>query len=118
MYPDCKGSRLVRKIDNRGERTDWRCPRCQREWDDDRYAQMVTAAHEASKFEDIDGDTWCSVEYAQRKTGRSVKTIRTWIGRGELDTVCIIAGRRLKYVRLEQVRERHEAAKRPRGRAA
>lgn len=118
MYDECRGARLTRTVDDRGVRSDWHCPRCHREWDEDRYAAMVTAAHEASRFEDIDGVTWCSVEYAARNVGRSVKTIRTWRDRDGLETVCIIAGRRERFVRLDQVRERDEKAKRPRGRRA
>lgn len=118
MYDECKGARLTRTIDDHGQRSDWRCPRCRREWDDDRYAQMVTAAHEATKFEDIAGETWCSVDYAARETGRKVKTIRTWINRGEVASVCIVAGRRTQFVKLDEVRDRHAGAKKRRGRAA
>jgi hypothetical protein len=118
MYDECKGARLTRKIDDHGNRTDWRCPKCKREWDDERYAQMVTAAHEATKFEDIAGETWCAVDYAARVTGRGTKTIRTWINRGEVATVCVVAGRRVQFVNLAEVRERHARAKKRRGRAA
>jgi hypothetical protein len=110
LYDECKGRRIVRHVDDNGERTDWRCSSCKREWDEDRYAQMVTAAHEAAKFEEVAGDMWCSVDYASRDTGRSPKTIRTWINRGELSTACVIAGRRTKFVKLDEVRKRHEQA--------
>jgi len=121
MYDECKGKRLVRKMrplyDKDGDRVrdrhgnglwdleDWHCPTCHRTWDEDEYARMVTAANERTKFEDIDGETWCSADYAARKVDRSVKTIRTWINREELATLCLIAGRRLPYVSLEEVRE-------------
>jgi hypothetical protein len=120
LYESCRGARLVRKLVPRGDAeghktwvlTDWHCPRCKRSWDEDRYAAMVTAAHERTKFEEIDGVTWCSDEYAARKVGRSVKTIRTWINRGDLPTVCLIAGRRTRFVPLGEVEARHEKAKR------
>ena len=113
-----QGERPTRKIDDNGERSDWRCPKCRREWDEDRYAQMVTAAHEATKFEDIAGDTWCSVDYAARETGRKVKTNRTWINRGDIAAACIVAGKRTKFVELAEGRERHASAKKRRGVAA
>lgn len=125
LYEECKGKRLVRKLvpyrDSDGfkrwRHSDWHCPRCHRSWDEDRYSAMVTAANERTKFEEIGGETWVSPDYAARKVGRSVKTIRTWADRGELTTVCLIAGRRTRFVALSEVVERHEKAKR-RGRAA
>lgn len=126
MYDECKGKRLERKMrplyhdgervrDGKGnglwEFEDWRCKRCRRTWNEDEYARMVTAASERTKFEDIDGETWCSADYAARKVERSVKTIRTWINREELATLCLIAGRRLPYVSLEDVRELSEVRK-------
>lgn len=113
LYETCRGARLVRKLTPKrgpeGEKvwdySDWHCPRCRRSWGETRYAAMVTAANEAAKFEDIDGQTWCSDDYAARKVGRSVKTIRTWVNRGELSTVCLIAGRRVRFVNLGEVEE-------------
>lgn len=121
MYDECGGRRLQRKLrpkyDKDGNRVrdekgnglwdfeDWTCPKCKRTWTDDEYARNVTAAGERAKREDIGGDTWCSADYAARKVDRSVKTVRTWINREELATLCLIAGRRLPYVCLEDVRE-------------
>ena len=110
MYDACKGARIIRKINHRGERTNWFCPRCERDWTEDRYASMVTAANEAAKFEHIADETWCSVDYAARDIERSIKTVRTWINRGELTTACLIVGRRKPFVNLRQVRARHAAA--------
>lgn len=104
MYDECRGARLTREVLDDGTRTEWQCSRCRREWDEDRYAQMVTAANESTKFEVIGADTWCSVDYAARTVGRSKKTIRTWISRGELDTACLLAGRRAPFVKLADVR--------------
>jgi hypothetical protein len=119
LYEACRGARLVRKLepyrDKDGEKAwrhgDWHCPKCHRKWNEDQYARMVTAANEQAKTEDIDGEVWCSADYAARKVERSVKTIRTWINREELATLCLIAGRRLPYVSLEDVRELSEARK-------
>lgn len=119
MYDECRGVRLVRKLaparDDDGNKvwkiTDWHCPRCKRSWTDERYRAMVTAAHVATQREDIDGTAWVAPEYAARELGRSVKTIRTWINRGALVTVCLIAGRRVKFIDLNEVRERHEDSK-------
>lgn len=126
MYDECKGSRIIRKHEpyrDEGGRKAWRwsawfCVKCKRTWTEDRYASMITAAHEATKFEDIDGDVWCSVDYAARTTGRSESTIRQWIHKGHLATVCIISGRRVRFVRLSDVLKRHEAAGRRRTGAA
>lgn len=120
MYDECGGRRLQRKLrpkyDRDGERVrdakgnglwdfeDWTCPKCKRTWTEDEYARNVTAAHERAKVETIDGTTWCAPDYAARKVDRSVKTIRTWINRDELATLCLIAGRRLSYVCLDDVR--------------
>lgn len=125
MYDECKGKRLERKLrplygkdgdrvrDRNGnglwEFDDWRCRACKRSWDGDEYARMVTAANERSKFEEIEGETWCSADYAARKVDRSVKTIRTWINREELSTLCLIAGRRVPFISLDEVRELAEA---------
>lgn len=111
LYEACGGVRLVRKLvpfrDDDGNKawrkSDWNCPRCHRSWDQDRYAAMVTAASEAAKFEDIDGETWCSDDYAARKVGRSVKTVRTWVNAGKVATVCLVAGRRMRFVSLSDV---------------
>lgn len=118
LYDECRGVRLVRKLtparDSEGRKvwrlTDWHCPRCKRSWDEDRYAAMVTAANEAAKVEHIDGQDWCSVDYASRIVGRSVKTIRTWLNRGKVSEVCIVKGQR-RFVSLADVEARHEEAK-------
>lgn len=121
LYEECRGVRLVRKLapgrhPETGEKvwrhTDWHCPRCKRSWDDDRYAAMVVAANEGAKVEVIDGSLWCALDHAARKVGRSVATVRTWVHRGELSVLCVIAGKRKPFVNLTDVEARHEAAKR------
>jgi hypothetical protein len=119
LYDECRGAPLVRKLKPaRGEDgkkvyrfTDWHCPKCKRKWDDDAYARHVTAANERTKFEDIDGEVWCTTEYAARLVGRPEVTVRVWLSRGFLSTACIVAGRRTRFVRLDDVRARHEATK-------
>jgi hypothetical protein len=119
MYDECRGIRLIRKLvptgDGAGNKvwkmSDWHCPRCKRTWSEDRYAAMVTAAHEASKFEDIDGETWCSIDYAARQVERSPKTVETWMLREKTPTVCIVSGRRVRFVHLETVRQLAAEAK-------
>lgn len=126
LYDACKGVRLVRKLEPYGNaegkrawrHTDWHCPKCKRSWDEDGYARMVTAAHEASKAEVIDGETWCAIDYAARAVDRSPKTIRSWVQREEISTVCIIQGRRIRFVSLAEVRTRHEQSKKRKTRAA
>lgn len=128
MYDECRSARLVRKLVPKGDAetgekvwvlSDWHCPNCKRTWDDEAYWRNVRAANERAQREDIDGEVWCSIEYASRDTGRSVKTIRTWIDRHELSVLCVIVGRRTKWVNLDQVRRRHdEAATRTRKRTA
>lgn len=129
LYETCKGARLVRKLTTKrgpdGEKiwdfTDWHCPKCKRSWDEARYASMVTAANEAAKFEDIDGETWCSTDYAARHVDRPESTIRVWVHRSQepesrrdvdypIATACLIAGRRVRFVRLADVVARHEAS--------
>lgn len=119
MYDECRGVRLVRKlVPTRDQKTgekiwvlsDWHCPRCKRTWDNDAYWRNVQAANERAQREDIDGETWCSIDYAARDTRRSVKTIRTWIDRGDLSVLCVIVGRRTKWVNLDEVRQRHATA--------
>lgn len=120
LYETCKGARLVRKLVPKrgkdGEKTwdfsDWHCPKCKRSWDNKRYAAMVTAAHEAAKFEDIAGETWCTTDYAARQVQRSESTIRQWLHKGYLSTVCLIAGRRVRFVRLRDVLDQDERAAR------
>lgn len=119
MYDECGGVRLVRKLapkrDAEGEKvwdfTDWHCPRCKRSWDNDAYWRNVNAANERVQREEIEGDAWCSVEYAAREVERSPKTIRTWINRGHVATACIILGRRMRFVSLSDVKARDEEAK-------
>jgi hypothetical protein len=127
LYDECRGIRLVRKLvptrDEDGNKvwyySKWHCPRCHRAWTDDEYVRMVTAATEAAKIEQIPGldddgpgDTWCSIEYAARRTGRPAVTIRVWAHRGRVPTVCLLAGRRRGYVRLADVDEQHQIAAR------
>lgn len=121
LYDECRGKRLVRKLEpcrdedgNKSWRlTKWHCPSCRRSWDDDRYAAMVTAAAEAAKVEEIDGDIWCTVDYAARRVGRPEATIRSWLHRGHIGTVCIIRGRRVRFVRLADVMARHDGWRLP-----
>jgi hypothetical protein len=111
LYEECRGARLERRLEpysQDGEKawrwTKWTCPRNRNHaWTEDEYARMVTAAHERTKFEDIDGQEWCSIDYAARRVERSVKTIRTWVNREELSTLCLIAGRRLPFVVLSEL---------------
>lgn len=120
LYDACRGERLIRKLvpyrnaegDKAWKHSDWHCPKCKRSWDETRYASMVTAAHEAAKVETIDGETWCAIDYAARDVGRSPKTIRTWIERDEVSSVCILLGRRVRFVSLVEVRAKHERATR------
>lgn len=124
LYDECRGVRLTRKLEPcrtedgaKGWRfTAWHCPRCKRRWDEDAYARHVTAQHELAKVEDIDGETWCTTEYAARQVGRPEATVRVWVHRGQVARACIVKGRRV-FVRLADVVTRHEASKR-RGRDA
>ena len=79
---------------------------------------MVAAANHAAQVEEVGTEMWASVEYAAAHVGRSVKTIRTWVNRGRVAEACLIAGRRLRFVSLDDVRARHAEAKKPRGRVA
>ena len=122
MYDECGGARLTRRLERVGRRWDWTwwtCPRRPREhqWDRDAYARMVTAAHQAASFEDIYGESWCTVAYAARDLNRSVKTIRTWVNEGHVRRACILAGKRV-MVSLADVRAQHAHAKRRRRSAA
>ena len=92
--------------------TPWFCPKCHRSWDEDAYARMVTAASELTKVEPINGDDWVSLDYAARKIGRPLSTLRVWIHRGELALACIITGRRERFVNLTEVQQRHERSTR------
>lgn len=120
LYDQCRGVRLVRKLepkrDEDGEKVwvlgDWHCPRCHRSWTEERYAAMVTAANEAAKVEDIDGRLWVAVDYAVRKVGVKAATLRSWMHRREVEVLCVIRGRRKPFVRLDEIEQRHEQAKR------
>lgn len=128
LYDECRGARLVKKLEpcraeggGKGWRfTDWHCPKCKRTWTDENYAAMVTAANEAAKVEHIDGEAWCTVDYAARHVGRPEATIRVWLHRSSdpddsghpIATACIVKGRRTRFVRLADVVKRHEHAQR------
>lgn len=120
LYDECKGKRIIRQLEPYGEHgvkkwrlTDWFCPSCHRTWDEDAYARMVTAASEAAKVEEIDGETWAAPDYAARVTGVPYGTIRVWLHRKALDTVCLLTGRRQGFVRVDQITERRaESTKR------
>ena len=122
MYEECGGKRLTRKhVPARGpdgsktwKMTNWHCPRCHREWDEDRYQSSIAAAAWAAQSEDVDGQTWCSVKYAARQVERSEHTVRSWLQRGHLSVACFIKGRRLGFVLLDEVRKRDEETRRRR----
>jgi hypothetical protein len=124
MYDECGGVRLVRKLERDGRRwrhTDWFCPRKPHthRWDEDAYARMVTAAHEASKRENILGEMWVTLDVAARSVGRSVKTVRTWVNNGLVRRACVLAGKRDQFVALDDVHaEDQRAARRRRDRVA
>lgn len=126
MYDECKGVRLVRKIeptrDKDGHKTwrmsDWHCPRCHRQWNEERYRSNIAAAAWKAQSEDIDGETWCSVKYAARKVERTESCVRAWVTKhADWPRVCVIKGRRIGFVRLADVEGHAEKAKR-RNRAA
>lgn len=120
LYDGCGGKRLVRKMEAvRGKEgckawvwSNWHCPSCHREWGEDQYVAMVTLANEETKTEIINGEEWCAVDKAARNVDRSRSTIRQWVHKGHVAQVCIIAGRRLGFVRMADVVARHEAAAR------
>lgn len=123
LYDECKGARLVRKMqparDDEGRKvwrhSPWHCPRCHREWDEDKYAAMVTAGTEAAKIETINGEEWVTTDLAARRVGRPASTIRQWVHKGKLEVVCIVRGKRIGYVRMAEVWERHAATRRRKG---
>lgn len=123
LYDECKGARLVRKMqparDDEGRKvwrhSLWHCPRCHREWDEDKYAAMVTAGTEAAKIETINGEEWVTTDLAARRVGRPASTIRQWVHKGKLEVVCIVRGKRIGYVRMAEVWERHAATRRRKG---
>ena len=120
LYDECKGAALVRKMQPRrgpnGEKvwawSNWHCPKCHREYGEDQYESLVKAAAAGTTSEVIDGETWASTDQAALDIGMPATTIRVWLNRGELDTVCIIKGRRQRFVRVEQVRTRREEGSR------
>lgn len=119
MYDECKGSRLVRKMqpkrDEEGRKiwvhSNWHCPKCHREWDESRYAAMVTAGNEAAKSEMIDGEEWVTTDLAARRVNRSASTIRQWVHKGKLEVICLMRGKRVGFVRISEVEEQHEKSK-------
>ncbi|MDR7253724.1 hypothetical protein J2X46_002714 [Nocardioides sp. BE266] len=125
LYDECKGARLVRKMqpgrDAEGRKvwvhSNWHCPKCHREWDESRYAAMVTAGTEAAKSETIDGEEWVTTDLAARRVGRPAATIRQWVHKGKLEVLCIVRGRRIGFVRMAEVWERHDNSKRRSGAA-
>lgn len=125
MYDECKGKRLVRKMEPRSDKngnkswelSNWHCPKCHREWDEDRYRSSVAAAVWNAQAEEIEGETWCSAKYAARQVDRTEGCIRGWISKHGWAQLCIVKGRRIGFVRLSDVREHAEKAKR-RNRAA
>lgn len=124
MYDECGGARLVRKLERDGRRwrhTDWFCPRKPNahRWDEDAYARMVTAAHEATKREMICGEMWATIDVAAREIRRSYRTVQTWVNEGKVRKACLIAGKRQSFVPIDDVREQDQrATRRRRGSAA
>lgn len=120
MYDECRGARLVRKMQPKGdgkgnkvwELSNWHCPKCHREWDEDGYRNSIAAAAWNAQSEDIDGETWCSPKYAARQVGRTEGCIRGWISKHSWPLICIAAGRRIGFVRLSDVEEHAAKAKR------
>lgn len=126
MYDECKGKRLVRKMVPTRDKatglkvwtlTNWHCPRCHREWSEERYRASIAAAAWAAQSEDIGGVVWCSTRYAARQVERSESCVRGWITKHKWPTVCLIVGRRVAFVRLADVEEHAETAKRRNGAA-
>ncbi len=125
MYDECRGARLVRKLeptrDKDGDKvwrmTDWHCPKCHRSWNEERYRASIAAAAWAAQSEEIDGETWCSAKYAARQVDRTESCVRGWISKHEWPMVCVVKGRRVGFVRLVDVAQHAEKAKR-RNRAA
>lgn len=106
MYDECGGARLLRTIDNDGDRSDWFCPQCARTWDDEAYWRNVGAANARIQYEEINGEAWSTYEYAARATGRPVRTLYNWADSGHVRRACMIAGRRTKFISLDDVRAR------------
>lgn len=126
MYDECRGIRLVRKLQPRGdgqggkvwELSKWHCPKCHREWDEDHYRRNIAAAAWNAQREEIDGETWCTVKYAARKVERTESCIRAWVTKHvEWPRICVVKGRRLGFIRLADIEGHAEKAKR-RNRAA
>jgi hypothetical protein len=125
MYDECKGKRVVRKMvptrDVHGNKvwrlTDWHCPRCHREWNEERYKASIAAAAWAAQSEDIEGEVWCTAKYAARRVDRTESCVRGWITKHGWPLVCVVRGQRVGFVRLNDVEEHAAKAKR-RNRAA
>lgn len=115
MYDECGGARLFRLIDDHGERSDWQCPKCRRTWSEEDYWRNVGAANGRLKTEIIEGVTWATYDHAAREVGRPQATIRKWVHEGSIATACMILGRRMRFVSLDDVRERDTQATRGRG---
>ena len=117
LYEECRGVRLRRNLvqTRRGGAwalTDWTCPRCGRTWDERTYSGMVSLAAELAKVETVDGEVWCSQDYAAVVVGRSVKTVRTWVDAGKVTQACMVRGRRRGFVLLSDVEQADAEAKR------
>lgn len=121
MYDSCGGTRLVRKLVPARDpetglktwrHTEWHCPSCHREWSDERYQASIAAAAWAAQSEEIDGEIWCSPKYAARQVERTESCVRGWLTRHEWPTACIVRGRRSGFLRLADVEEHAEQAKR------
>lgn len=126
MYDECKGKRVVRRLEPTRDKetgvktwrlTNWHCPRCHREWNEERYKASIAAAAWSAQSEDIDGEVWCSAKYAARKVERTESCVRGWITRHAWPVACMVRGRRVGFVRLADV-EQHAANAKRRNRAA
>jgi hypothetical protein len=121
MYDECRGKRVVRKMVPTRDKvsglktwalTNWHCPRCHREWNEDAYRRSVAAAAWSAQAEHIDGEVWCTAKYAARQVERTEGCVRVWIAKHGWPTACMVRGRRLGFVRLADVEGHAEKAKR------
>jgi hypothetical protein len=120
MYEECKGKLLVRKLeptrDEDGNKmwvySKWHCPSCKLSFDDEAYKLNVRAAAEQAKTEWIDGELWCTIDWASQATGRKHSTIRVWVHRGDVEVAPELSGGRTGFVRLADVQDKDEKAKR------
>lgn len=120
LYDECKGKRLVRKTvparDKHGNKvwrlTDWHCPSCKRSWSEVEYTRNTYAAIERAHFAAIADDTWATPSRAARRVGRPESTIRTWIHRGDVASMCLVDdSQKWTFVLLDDVIDRDQLAR-------